>query len=101
MTPRLFCYGRHYDAVMHVLYQAGLLHDRFHIVRIDHRYPLNGLEGATFVYVENHPSPVPREMLDAAQAFGLIEMKLNDEAACARGRAAYERADFPRARAAR
>ncbi|UFW91022.1 hypothetical protein BjapCC829_21775 [Bradyrhizobium barranii] len=90
MRSRLFCYGRHYDAVMAVLNEAGLLHDRFHVVRIDKPYPLAGLDGATFVYVENHPTPVPYEMLIAVRTHGLVEMKLNTEAA----RARHRRAEF-------
>lgn len=81
MMARLFCYGRHYDGVMYTLERAGLLHAGFHIARIDRGYPLAGLQSATFVYFENHPTPVPYEMLIAVRAHGLVEMKLNDEAA--------------------
>ncbi|MET4238582.1 hypothetical protein [Bradyrhizobium sp. RT10b] len=84
---RFYCYGRHYDAVMAMLNDAGLLHAGFHIARIDKHYPLAGLDRATFIYVENHSTQVPYEMLIAVRAHGLVEIKLNDEAARGTGSA--------------
>jgi hypothetical protein len=42
---------------------------------------LAGFEGATFAYIENHCEPVDQLLLEAVQVYGLVLMKLNDQAA--------------------
>jgi hypothetical protein len=67
-----------------MLADAGLKHERSRLRPVSHFHQLQGMCGATFIYIENHASPVPYEMLIYARTMGLVEMKLNDEAARAR-----------------
>jgi hypothetical protein len=87
MQQRLYANYEQSASVRALLDGAGLHPNRNGFVLIPEARHLYGLDGGTFVFVRNHPKPVPAEIMAKVEQLGFCVIELSDEFARAKARA--------------
>jgi hypothetical protein len=81
---RLLCAEPQRMAVIAMLGEVGIQPRPLWLHSVRSPGDMAGLEGGTFIIVENHSTPVDPCILEAVRVYGLVEWRLNDDNARAR-----------------